>query len=783
MLLDLAVENVKFPDNLLFTFKKNLILCYLNHLEVWKREGGERAGRVVGAKNEELTSELELRLHLHEPRENNINLDIRTARENELKEHETSFEEHTQVIDTALEKQRDVLANELTPTIEKMTADFREKLKEIESHKSGMSRHTQLQAVVEVAEAAKSAHVRTLKNLMKNFRVSIDDTLYTVKEANVIFRKNLKTFSEGKNFSPEEIETFSRGLDSILKNIDVYETSIKADIDSLQSHHYQVALDTFGKLSDRFEHNLIDINFMEKVNAKFKEIQLQIRIETAASNSQAEEIQQHVQLLAQLVESLQQKFENMCVPDYELIRCAVDELYKKTQTRIDYLYCYSSISEKGSTLVKFQKITSDVISAMSVTRSILQGPPKRDSMTPSTDPSATPSLAVIDVERVPSSTNRSRAASNSPSASLAGEKSYMNQRRRGLSRYQLLKHPGFGTEGGNDANNNASLLPKIRKLLYSKNDELFQMSDSFYKSRSSKSILHIDSLPETSEMCMLNVNKRLHSYRTQLEEYRLACIEELRGQTEKLHTMLVGMPLVIFTGILYQITFVLHSEKKILLDSFSQQLSEFEKIRDANCAQLRPNLGHIANRDILDKLCQSEEERHMSAVESIAKCHTSTMEQLILSGESFTSQLQERVTFMCDLFQNITQPNDIIKIPEKDPSSAQSSMKHPEPTQDSRPARVDPLPKLFIEIPKEWYKLSSQEIEELTQTPALNIPITSDLASSLFECRDSIFLAFTKDYVSELRRNSEYNETLITRESSYFDNWNESVSDIKSLFI
>ena len=785
MLLDLAVENVKFPDNVLFTFKKNLILCYLNHLEVWKRESAERARRVVEAKNEELTSELELKLHLHEPRESNINLDIRTARENELREHEISFEEHSRVINTALEKQRDILAKELTPTIEKMTADFRERLKEIESHKSGMNRHTQLQAVVEVAEAAKSAHVRTLKSLMKNFRVSIDDTLYTVKEANAIFRKNLKTFSEGKNFAPEEIETFSRGLESILKNIDVYETSIKADIDTLQSHHYQVALDTFGKLSDKFEHNLVDINFMEKINAKFNEVQLQIRIEIAASNSQTEEIQHHVQLLSQLVESLQQKFEDMHTPDYELIRCAIDELYKKTQTRIDYLYCYNSVSEKGSTLVKFQKITSDVISAMSVTRSILQGPPKRDSMTPSSDPSATPSLAVIDMERVPSSTNRSTtgftAASNSPS--LAGEKNYMNQRRKGLSRYQLLKHPGFGTEGGNDANNSSSLLPKIRKLLYSKNDELFQMSDSFYKSRSSKSILHIDSLPETSEMCMLNVNKRLHSYRTQLEEYRLACIEELRGQMEKLHATLSHVPLFIFTGILYQITFVLHSEKKILLDTFSQKLLELEKVREANRTQLRPNLGHIANRNILDKLCQSEEERHKSAVEAIAKCNTSKMEQLILSGESFTSQLQERVTFLCDLFQTVTLPNDIFKIPEKDTKSTQPLIKRRDPTPDSKPMKVEALPKLFIDIPKEWYKMSIEEIEQLTRTPTLPILITSDLFSPLFESRDSIFLAFTKDYVSELRSNAEYYDTLVTREKNCFEYWTESVSDIRSLFM
>ena len=123
-----------------------------------------------------------------------------------------------------------------------------------------------------------------------------------------------KLFLRERTLLLRKLKTFSHGLESVMKNIDVFETSIKSEVDTLQSHHYQVALDVFGKLSDKFEHNLLDINFMERINAKFSEIQLQIRIEIAASNSQAEDIQHHLLLLSQLVGSLQNKFEDMHAP-------------------------------------------------------------------------------------------------------------------------------------------------------------------------------------------------------------------------------------------------------------------------------------------------------------------------------------------------------------------------------------------------------------------------------------------------------------------------------------
>ena len=764
---------MNLPDHLVFLFKKSLILGYLNHLEVWKKEGVERARAVVSSKGEELNSELELRFHLHEPRENNINQDIRDVREREMMEHERAFEELSLSGESSLENQRYALNMETTTKVDKMTAEFRESLKSLESHLSKLDKQAQLQGIIDVAESTKLAHLKSLKTLIKSFRVTLDDTLFAVKQSNAVYRSNLKTFSEGGNFAPEEIEHFSRKLESVTKNIDIFETTVKAELDTLQSHHYQSALDSFAKICDRFEHSHKDINFMDRINAKFNEIQLQIKIETAASNSQAEDIQHHVHLLDQIVESLPKKFEEMQMPDYELMKCAIQELYKKTQARIDYLFCSPSQLDQIP-LIKFQKITTDVISAMGVTRSILRPPSKVDRRkSPFGQDSST--LQAFDNDRpkssaklTPSYLNGRRSCTPSFSGKNLGG-------RKGVSRYLLLKNPNFGMEGGNDTANSTSLLPKIRKILYSKNDELFQMSDHFYRSRSSRTSLHIESLPETSEMCMLNVNKRLHSYQSQVEEYREACIQELRSQMERLHAILAKLPLAVFSGVLYQITFSLQSEKKNIVDIYSRKLTEFERVKESNRSQLRPNLGHMTNKQILDKLCQTENERHESAGESFAKCNSLKKKQLIQCGDSFTSQLEEQVNLIKDLFKSVIYPTDIIKIQK------QTNPHTPVSTPEIETPK-EALPCLYIQIPKTWYNMAAEELEQLDLTASQSNPERSELYLALFESRDSVFQAMLKDFIFELKDIEEEYEKRLKRENTAFELWNKSVSEIITLF-
>ena len=55
-------------------------LNFLNHLEKWLGDANLRSSAIVSVKSEEIAKELELRVHLHEPRMKRVEMDVHTVR-------------------------------------------------------------------------------------------------------------------------------------------------------------------------------------------------------------------------------------------------------------------------------------------------------------------------------------------------------------------------------------------------------------------------------------------------------------------------------------------------------------------------------------------------------------------------------------------------------------------------------------------------------------------------------------------------------------------------------
>ena len=53
---------------------------FLNHLEKWLEDANVRSSAIVSVKTEEIAKELELRVHLHEPRMKRAEMDVHNVR-------------------------------------------------------------------------------------------------------------------------------------------------------------------------------------------------------------------------------------------------------------------------------------------------------------------------------------------------------------------------------------------------------------------------------------------------------------------------------------------------------------------------------------------------------------------------------------------------------------------------------------------------------------------------------------------------------------------------------
>lgn len=74
------LKNSFIPLEIFKDIKNCIRMNFLNHLENWIDEANLRSNTIVAAKSSEIEKELELRLHLHEPRIKRVEMDVHNVR-------------------------------------------------------------------------------------------------------------------------------------------------------------------------------------------------------------------------------------------------------------------------------------------------------------------------------------------------------------------------------------------------------------------------------------------------------------------------------------------------------------------------------------------------------------------------------------------------------------------------------------------------------------------------------------------------------------------------------
>ncbi|KFZ67002.1 hypothetical protein N338_00992, partial [Podiceps cristatus] len=104
--LPMYLKHVHIKETEFVELKKRIRLCFFEHLEKWFAESLSKSFAFVAAKKEELNSELQLRLRLHQQRQENIETSIYDVRAVELLLHKERLECHCAGVMEALKKER-----------------------------------------------------------------------------------------------------------------------------------------------------------------------------------------------------------------------------------------------------------------------------------------------------------------------------------------------------------------------------------------------------------------------------------------------------------------------------------------------------------------------------------------------------------------------------------------------------------------------------------------------------------------------------------------------------
>ncbi|XP_041481342.1 coiled-coil domain-containing protein 180-like isoform X1 [Lytechinus variegatus] len=330
--------NVTIPQETLNNLRKTMRMSFLEHLEEWKVYAVERAHSVVAAKTEELKSELDLRLHLHEPRSQRTELDIHNVRAAELLLHQERVSKHSKGVSCALSevKQRfATMQKEHDGVVEK----FKQEIDTMENVFVNASRSADLVSLSHQVNTKVESHMDVIRASLRQFRTYLDDTLQMLRESNARFIKSFKLFSDGGNFSPEEVEAYKKKLEKLATKIDSAEGFVMADLEGMEARRLAQATTIAGKFEDRFKSHLFDLTFIEKLSRWLNNTQVKIKGEVAQSNTQAQSLMRLLNKLETRVDACERpNLDKEQITPGELLE-TLPSIFQAFDERAQYLNC------------------------------------------------------------------------------------------------------------------------------------------------------------------------------------------------------------------------------------------------------------------------------------------------------------------------------------------------------------------------------------------------------------------------------------------------------------
>ncbi|XP_030391262.1 coiled-coil domain-containing protein 180 isoform X1 [Gopherus evgoodei] len=341
--LPVYLENVLVPDSLFTELKKRIRLCFFEHLEKWFVQSLSNSWIIVTAKKEELDSELQLRLHMHQPRRERIEKDIHNVRagtyiHSELLLHQERLECHCVGVVEALNKEKNEFMK-LQEDQNDISKNFRRRIQDMEAIFLSSTKAEKLVALSNSLHSELLNHVEVIQISLRSYRNYLEEALGKLRDSNVDFLKACRLFSEGGNFSPEEVEFFCKRLEKETGRIDFIEGLIMIDMEKMESNYLEQATEVINKFETKFHNLAMDRLFMEKIQRFLTNLQVKIKSEVANSNLQA-------QTLNSSLEKFLKKIDACAHPTVDKEAVTSEELYdfaktvmKELKKRSKYLNC------------------------------------------------------------------------------------------------------------------------------------------------------------------------------------------------------------------------------------------------------------------------------------------------------------------------------------------------------------------------------------------------------------------------------------------------------------
>ncbi|XP_042336518.1 coiled-coil domain-containing protein 180 isoform X3 [Sceloporus undulatus] len=824
------LEQTYLSENFVTDLRRQIRLQFFEHLEKWFADISSQASTTVAAKKEELQSELQLRIHLHEPRRGRIEKDIYHVRMAELRLHSERLVRHCAGVVEALNKERRAFFK-LRENQNHISKTFRHRIQDMENIFLTESRADKLVSLSNNLHIELLNHVEVMQLSLRSYRQYLEEALGKLREANTDFLKACRLFSNGGNFSPEELEVFMKRLHKESGRIDFVEGLIMIDMEKMETSYLEQATEVISKFENRFRYLTMDRVFMEKIQRFLTNIQVKIKSEVAKSNLQT-------QTLNSLLEKLLLRIDACIHPNvdkesvtpeglYEFAKFVMDEL-KKRSKYLDCLLLLSldpvtsivqdplvqtsfTVSIQSDTLLPESKMTIMGVECTALMNASRMGKPAFDDAALSVVKHLTGFQRLrrttdSSQEKEPSQTtggegqvllpfiNKDQADSiqggqhvpvplkKSSSVSKRMSKSSSIHKYAKITRADR-KLQIFGDKPKETDNDHFKGI--IFNILWDNFDTLMAIAEDFYK-KDKHQITRPEYLQETYEQCIDVMGQKLLMYQQQTNEYHIACISEFRDQLKRFEEDLPRVIQLVIGKHLKDHEQLLVESTEEIRRKLQGQLQKWDVAKDKTKAKLCPTLGHPHNLPLLEALCQEEAEREKDQVEGIRLCTKQLEACVIECAQKFVLALATCTeTVLVELDQSLT--IDDVQM---------GKIENPREKTSTLIRRKKAGLSLEMEECRLLVERGSRTWPGLPRTTLVGLPnqiIWRETASvttakttlghmAAVEERDAVYRKFKQILEGEFARIKEESTAHLLKAQHWADWWKKSVQKIKQLY-
>ncbi|KAM9642245.1 coiled-coil domain-containing protein 180 [Trichechus inunguis] len=803
------LQHVIIPSSLLSEIKKRLRVGFFEHLEKWFDQCAINARIIVATKIEELESELELRLHLHQPRAQRIERDIHNVRAAELLLHQERLDSHCAGVVEALKKER-LMFCQFQEEQNTRSRNFRRKIYDMEHIFLNASRSHKLVILSSTLHRELLSYVDVIQVSLRSFRQYLEESLGKLRYTNIEFIRHCRLFSEGGNFSAEEIDSLCSRLEKEAARIEFVESLIMINMEKMESEYLDQANDVINKFESKFHNLSVDLIFTEKIQRLLTNLQVNIKCEVAKSNLQAGELNSSLEQLQSKIETCRNSPDKNTVTTDDVLSFVRSWIIKVSK-RIQYLNCSPDLVTVTQAVFTDHIMTDpEVESDILVSSDVLEEDAKVDLVTPESfaqpsrmgksvieDPVVEVVKRILQLSDIKCSghsceKDRSQTGFKRPgrrgenslkkalsiaSAISVGSFSRYSKHNRMDKKFQVL-----GEKSPPPAQHFKGI---ILTLLWESNELLLTVIEEFYR-KERRPVTRPDCMYETFDQCAESIGKKILEYQSQTDEYHNSCLIELRVQLRRFEELLPQVCWLVTENFKEHYWRRFSASMNEIWGQFQEQLKQLEKAKDKNAQKLHPNLGHPTNFQEMESLCHLEEKRQ-EELDSVIQANKEKLEEFAREyGQFFIANLANFTEkFLLQLDEVVTV--DDVQVPRMEPPKQKTSIliRRKLAGLSLEEEREKPL---IERGSRKWpgIKPTESSIQNkilLQKTTSITTTKTTLGHLAAVEARDAVYLKYLALFEEEMKKIQNDNMLQVKEAQRWKDSWKRSVHTIQGLYL